>query len=209
MRAYARGCGIGKKGGTGELKIGVLGGVLLSAVSAYGIVHGTRAGLAQSIYHEVKFAKDAEMHDPLAVSMRCNNAHRLYPHNYFFCIWIAEKAYYNRFGPDGREIQEYLRATQHWCDTGLELNFYNSQLRLLKTRLLKRESVSDAVEYWEKYVDWQFWEPYNHAMLVELYAASGDFGKAMESLTWVKGSRHYSHASRKLHEAWQKEMAGE
>ena len=187
--------------------VSIGGGVLLLTISVCGLIHGIRAGLAQAIYHETKFGEDVEENDPLAVSRRCAYAHRLYPHNYLFCIWTAEKAYYNRFRPNGKERQDYLDTAKVWSDIGLNLNFYKSSLRLLKTRLLKRDSPAAAITYWEKYVDWQFWEPYNHAVLVKLYAAAGNFGKAMESLTWVEGSKHHADAYQKLRDAWQHEMA--
>ena len=102
----------------------------------------------------------------------------MYPYNYYFCIWTAEKAYYTSFEVDNKEALRRLNIAQRWCNAGLGLNAYNSQLRRLKTHLLEKKSPSEAADYWKKYVEWQFWEPYNHAVLAELYAETGDFDKA-------------------------------
>lgn len=183
-------------------------GLLLLAVSVYGIFHGARVGLAQAIYHHVKYGSEAGKVENLRSALtRCQHTYRLYPYNYYFCIWMAEKAYYNRFGPDGKESPELLEAARLWCERGLDLNYYRSQLRRLKTRLLAEKSLPEAIKYWEKYIDWQFWEPYNHAVLVEMYAEAGDFSKAAESLAWVEGSRYYDETSEKLHKAWKREKA--
>lgn len=179
-------------------------GVVLLAVSFYGVVHAARASLAHAMYHQAQYGSARD--NPTGIFRRCENAYRLYPYNYYFCIWTAEKAYYTRFDVGKEGTERRLRIARRWCDAGLELNFYKSQLRLLKTRLLERNSVADAIKYWEEYVEWQFWEPYNHAVLVEMHATAGDFSKALTSLTWVEGSKHYAEASGKLRKAWQREM---
>jgi len=190
-----------------DVAIRILIGLLLLVLSVYGIFHGIRASLAQAIYHYVKYGAGSKVVEDLrATFRRCQDSFRLYPYGYYLCIWTAEKAYYGRFGPNGKEVPERLEAARLWCERGLELNYYKSQLRRLKTRLLARESLPDAIEYWGKYVDWQFWEPYNHAVLVEMYAEAGDLNNALESLVWVEGSEYYEEASRKFDEAWKKEM---
>jgi len=179
-------------------------GVALLAVAGYGICYGIQASIAQALYHEAKYGGVKD--DAGLVLNRCEEAYRLYPCNYYFCIWTAEKAYYRSFGVEKNEARKLLAAAERWCDAGLELNFCNSQLRLLKTRLIERKSVPDAINYWQAYVEWQFWEPYNHAVLADLYVKSGQFEKASDSLQWVKGSKYYPETAKKLKDAWYKDM---
>ena len=181
----------------------VLTAILLLALSGYGAVHGIRAAIAQAIYHQAKYGSAGD--NPRGIFRRCETAHRFYPYNYHFCIWAAEEAFYSNFDLGEDEAAARLETARFWCDMGLGLNFRHGELRLLKTWLLSMHSVAGAITYWEKYVDWEFWEPHNHAVLVELYAAGGEFGKAMESLKWVKGSEYYAEVSSKLSEAWRKE----
>jgi tetratricopeptide (TPR) repeat protein len=178
-------------------------GLMLLAFSAYGIVYGIRVEWAQLRYFQAKYgsAKD----NPDRIFSLCEKAYPVYPFNYNFCIWAAETAYYTSSEVSGNESIRRRALAERWCGTGLKSNFYKSQLRLLKTRLLAEEDLSDAIRYWEAYVDWQFWAPYNHAVLVDLYSRAGDFDKALQSLEWVKGSEYHEEARRHLQEAWSRE----
>lgn len=180
-------------------------GVLLMCGAVWGLVHSVRASVAQAMYYQAKYGAAREY--PKAVFRRAELSHRLYPYNYYLCIWTSELAYYSSFElEDEAEREEMLRVAQHWCNTGLALNPYKSQLRLLKARLLARESPAGALAYWEEYVDWHFWDAFNHAMIVEFAAAAGDFERALDAMRWVKGSPHEAHARARLDEAWKREM---
>ena len=184
-----------------EAQIGLA--CLLALLAAGGVWHGVRAGLAQALYYRAKYG--AVRHDRAEVFRLCETAHRLYPHNYYFCIWTAEMAYYARPGAGPEDDRFLLSVASRWCDAGLRLNPYKSQLRMLKARLLALSSPADGARYWERYVDWHFWEPAHHAALAEFRAAAGDFDGAMESLKWAKGSPYYAAALRSVHDAWQRE----
>jgi hypothetical protein len=176
---------------------------LFLAAAALGYtVYGVRAGIAQALYFKAKYGSDRDRF-PL-IAARCESAWRLYPFNYYFAMWTAEKAYYGREADtlDSAMVQSAAR----WCDAGLKLNPYRSSLRLLKMRLLRMQSLNQAISYWEAYVDWDFWNPYNHAVLAELYASGGRWGKAMQALQWVKGSPYYNDTRRTLNELWREQM---
>ena len=185
-------------------KIAILAaGLLLLVISAVGAVHGVRAGLSQALYRQAKFGAGRD--NPRGILRRCAAAHKLYPLNYYACIWAAEQAYYTVGQTRAAESDQRLLAAQTWCDRGLELNPYRSQLRLLKTRLLARTALPNAIEYWETYVNEHFWEPYNHAVLVDLYARAGRFEDASAALKWVEGSPHYNEARTQLTAAFTQE----
>ncbi|MFC1497371.1 tetratricopeptide repeat protein [Verrucomicrobiota bacterium] len=145
-------------------------------------------------------------HNPGSIVRRCEEAYGFYPYNYYFCMLTAETAFNNRFDYNGKELPERIEVLQYWCDKGLTLNPYKRELRTLKRFVLKRESLSSAIKYWENYVEWNFWDPDNHAVLVDLYAQAGNFGRAMESLRLAEKSEHYEKVRKKLHTTWQKEI---
>lgn len=164
--------------------------VLFLAASLLGVAHSIRVEVAQSIYFNIKYG--AARNDLSAIFKRSEIAHRIYPFNYYLCMWVAETAYENGCA-GGTESQEQINIARRWCDRGLKLNFYRSELREIKTRLLARESPDAAVSYWKEYVNWHFWEPYNHGVMAELLAGAGRFDLAEKALYWVKGSDHYQY----------------
>jgi hypothetical protein len=162
-----------------------LAGLILLVISLVGMGHSLRAGLAQRYYWQAKFAK------PEAGAERvldlCCKAYVLYPDNYYFSILAAEKAYYAASDEKGMKGKRLEQAAV-WCERGLVQNWWKGSLRRLKTRILWEESPSRAIRFWNDYTEWQFWEPYNHAVLAELYAGVGDFENADQSLRWAAGT---------------------
>ena len=115
-------------------------------------------------------------------------------------------AWYQRHDIDGSEMQTRRVLADLWCQRGLELNAFNSQLRLLEVRLLMDDALKEAIGKGEAYVEWQFWEPFNHVFLAELYAKDVRYKDAVESLAWAKGSRYASEARQRVLDAWHAEM---
>jgi hypothetical protein len=180
------------------------GGALLVAVGIFGAHYGWSATRAHWLYRDAKYGSQRD--DVPAILRACEAAHRLYPHNYFFCIWAAEQAYHSRNEVYGEDRERRCRAAENWCNVGLSQNHYKSQFQLLKARLLERRDPASAASHWARYVDWHFWEPYNHAVLVDLYASAGNFDGAADSLDRVRGSEHYEWALGRLQDAWKQEM---
>ncbi len=181
---------------------------LLLASATIGLIHAVRATVAQGLYWQCKFGSVSSYPSWTRLSAtqrRCEMAHRLYPYNYWFCIWTAELAWYSRLDPHGQEMVETMHVAELWCDRGLALNPWKSSLHLLKTRLLQRRNVADALHQWETYVNWHFWDPYHHAVLAELRALVGDFVGALESLDWVRGSSHYAEAAARIQSIWEQQ----
>lgn len=186
----------------------LIAGLALLIVSICGVVHALRASVAAAVYHRVRYhAEQRSRGDPEWAGMVAERSYRFYPYNYYLCAWIAENFWYYRFNKSGEELSSRVTSAEIWCNRGLEQNSWKSQLRLLKVRLVARESPSAALESWKEYMDWDYWNRYNHAVLVELYARAGDFSNAMEALERVKGTKHHNYARRELHAAWQKEFS--
>lgn len=169
-------------------------GATLFAVTSAGVVHSVRAAWA------ARLSCAAQLDTPVAEVDRiiglCRKAYALYPWNYYLSIYTAEAAYYQAGNVSGEARSERLRQARLWCDRGLAQNPYKSQLRRLKTRFLWEESPASAIEYWKAHTDWQYWEPYNHATLAELYARYGEIEKAEAELKLGKGDATYEEVCR-------------
>lgn len=176
----------------------------LLVVAGICTVRGARTAIAQAIYVESKYGLTKD--DEEKVFANCERAYALYPYNYRFCTWTAEMAWYGRFDEDGSEIAARRALADYWCQRGLGLNPFRGQLRTLEVRLLMQEALREAVRKWEAYVEWHFWEPFNHAFLAELYALDGRYEDAIESLAWAKGSRYAREARQRVLDAWNAEI---
>jgi hypothetical protein len=164
-------------------------GLALMALSVWGVAYAGRATWAYRLYHEAKYGQARA--NPQRILFLCERAWRQYPWSYHLCAFAAETA--DGLGADLARV---------WCERGLKLNPYRIQLRVLKTRRLARESLPAAVAYWEQHVQWQFWDHWNHAALVELYAGVGAYERALAELEWVKGSPYYAVARERLLGTW-------
>ena len=181
----------------------VSAGVALLAVSICGLWHGLRTAAAQAKYHEAKYGDARD--DLAAILGLCETAHRLYPHNYHFSLWAADQTFAWCATSRVASVDARLADVRRWTRAGLASNPYKIRLRWLYVNLLAAESPAAAVAYWDGHVAWQFWNPYNHAVLVELCVAAGDYAKALQALRWVEGSTYYLPARKALLNAWRQE----
>ena len=186
-------------------RLGLLaGGLALLALGVVGVMHGLRAGRAQALYFKSKYG--AWQHDLERILAAAQQAHALYPHNDELCIWTAETAYARREDAAGVEQPERVAAAARWCAEGLRLNPYASELRRLDVTLTERHSLPEAIRKWEAFVDWQYWEPYNHAVLVDLYARAGRYDDAQAALRLIRGHPFEAQARSALADAWKAEI---
>ena len=169
-------------------------GLMVLLLSVTGVVHSLRATIAFGLSRRAQLEQPAPGVDQILAW--CRQAYAHYPWNYYFSIFAAETAYYRADEVWGEARTDRLRQSKIWCERGLVQNRYKSQLVRLKTRFLWEESPSSAIEYWKAYTQWQFWEPYNHATLAELYARHGDFDQADASLRWIEGDPSYPEAKK-------------
>jgi len=169
-------------------------GVFVLLVSLAGVWHCARAGMAQQYYYQAKYGKPAA--DTEQVLEYCKKAYALYPDNYYFSILASEKAYYMAGQAEAGLRQRRLEQSAIWCERGLVQNGMKGQLRRIKARFLWETSPSEAIRFWKAYTEWQFWEPYNHAVLAGMYAKAGDFENAERALTWTDGSPEGEEARR-------------
>ena len=182
-------------------------GAVLVLVGLLGALYSVRAALSLQLYHAVKYGSlsgaDAS---PQAVAEACEDAQTLYPHNYYLSMEVA-----GRFWPERNvelsEREAALDVVEQWCDLGLAQNPYPWKLRRAKARLLGQESPDAAADYWQEFVDWQFWKPLNLQILVEYYARAGRLAEASELLPLLEGRPGHDKAAAALRRGWAAEMA--
>ena len=184
-----------------------IGGAILLFISAFYMVYSVRASISQSIYIQAKHSSIGEDLSYDYLYSQCQKAQQLYPYNYRLMAWGAEAAFERSQSAAGSDKVEYLNLTESLCDRGLSLNRYVMPLPYIKMQLLCLNSPKDGVLYWEQYVEWDYWNSYNHAVLVALYAADGKFGKAMKSLQFIKGTEDFSEANKILQNYWDADSA--
>lgn len=182
----------------------VLLGLALLVLAVAGTRYGLRAGCAQAEYYRAKYGILRDQ--PARALELAERAHARYPLNFYLCSWAGEVAYYGDWGADAPAAPVRRELARRWCERGLALNGWYRPLRLLEARLAADVSLPEAIRLWESYVDWQFWDPYNHAVLAEFYSRGGRYEQALEALTWVRGSPYEEAARRQVQQAWADEI---
>jgi len=175
----------------------ILGGAVLLAW------HGVRASIASQAYYAAKYGPSKD--DVRVVLKLCETTLSYYPWNYHACLLATEKAYVAAGNSTNPREETWLRKQEQiWCDRGLALNHMKSQLRLLKAWALARQSPIEGARYWEEFVDWDYWDEYNHRVLVELYARAGELERADACLDVIVGRAQYREAEDALRVAWER-----
>jgi hypothetical protein len=133
---------------------------------------------------------------------RCALAHRLYPRSYWLCQWAASVAYGQSLTGDPSQRDGWLKRSGDWSRRGLDLNPYKAGLRLARARVLAAGSPAAGARYWQAYVEWDFWDPANHAVLAGMYAEAGWFDKAWAEVDLIAKFPEADVARREIQRAW-------
>ena len=185
--------------------------LILMGLGAYGVVHSAIALAAQSGHYAVRLGiLGAHPHgkvDSGAILKLSDRFHSWYPYDYRLCVWIGEGAFYGWGGSPDTHDGPLLDVASVWCERGLSMNPHSRSLRLLRTRVLELEAPSDAAAYWEDFVEWDFWDPFNHAVLAGLAARAGGFVKALRSLEMTRNSPYYDDTRKDIRRAWKIELS--
>jgi hypothetical protein len=182
-------------------------GIVFVLIGLFGIRHSINATKAQVIYAKSRYAKGSKKLSPEEVYSNYIYAVNLYPYNFYFAAYAGEKIFYNLHNYKGQELEEKTEIVKDIAGDGIKINSYNSQLIYLHMRMLEKDSPWAALACWKKFVDWYFWNDYNHSVLAELYAKSGMYEKAMNELKYLeKNPKLLDHTKRLIDDAWLSEM---
>ena len=178
-----------------------MAGAILFLLALAGTWYAVRVSRAQFDYHQLKHVQPP---GPDYVE-RTRALHKRYPRNYHLLAWATERAFDQAQTLEGDARLRALAETRQLCDWGLALNPYHLPFPIIHTALLSQDSLDAAIAYWETFVAWDYWNPYNHAYLVELYAADGRFGAASRSLRLIEHTSFSKDAIRALQHAYERE----
>ena len=168
-------------------------GILLLVVAMAGVAEAVRGTVAAVYYQKATYGIPRPSTET-ALDL-CRRAYGWYRWNYYFSIEVAERAYYDAQA-GGTNAPVLLERARWWCERGLAQNPCKSQLRRLQTRFLWNESPAQAIAYWSAFTDWNYWEPYNHAVLAQLYAAAANFAEADRELALIRAFPDYADAAK-------------
>lgn len=192
---------------------------MLLFISGFYVLYSIRTSMAQVIYYKAKTGSILSVINSTSgqarrsfqrnsyIQAQCSAAHRLYPYNYRLFAWGAGKAFDSIQNTTGEDRIKCIKLAEFLCDKGLSLNRYIMPLPFIKMQLLCLFSIKEGTEYWEEYVEWDYWSSYNHAVLAGLYAADGKFGKAMQALQFIKGTEDFAEANKIVQDYWNADSA--
>ena len=186
------------------LKISI---IVLLFISVFYVVYSVRTGVAQVIYNQAKYGSRAEVFSCSDILDQCRKAQQLYSYNYRLMAWGAETAFERSQSTSGSDKVDFINLAETLCDRGLSLNRDMMPLPYIKMQLLCLRSLKDGILFWEQYVERDYWNSYNHAVLSTLYAADGKFGKAMQSLQFIKGTEDFTEANNIVQNYWDADSA--
>ena len=160
-------------------------GILLVLVGLAGVWHVTQSERVACLYREARYGNAAG--DLERIRVLAERAYAISPVHYLFWTWVCERARDARPVAPGEEREEQTAVMACWCERGLAANPWSPALRVIHAGLLCERDPRAAIRWWESCVAWQYWEPYNHALLAELYARAGEFTRAFDILWRIRG----------------------
>lgn len=119
-------------------------------------------------------------------------------HYHFWALAAAEASTARLAAQDIGTYGRLSDSARLWCEKALSANPWHPRSRVLWASLLSERDVAEALRYWQTCVEWQYWEPFNHAFHAELLARSGDFVQASNTLERINGRPYYQETRRIL-----------
>jgi tetratricopeptide (TPR) repeat protein len=165
-------------------------GVLAAGVSLWWLPRCVREERASLLYKEARYGPSSN--NVFRVLSLAERAYAIDPAQYHFWATAADGAWSARFAPGGAARDAELRdSAARWCRRTLDANPWHPKARVLRAAMLAEIDPQEALRYWRHCVDWQYWEPFNHAFLAELHGRCGDFAQAAAVLEGIRGMSYY------------------
>ena len=188
-------------------KLLIFFGIILVFLGLFGVNYSINASRAQALYAQSRYSQQATELSPENIYSNYLHAKKLYPWNFYFSAYTGETFFYSLSKYKGDDIVQHNEFIKDIASHGLKTNPYNTQLIYLNMRMLQLESPKLALEYWLLFVDWCFWNGYNHSVLAELYAKSGMYENALNELKYLeKSPKLLDHTKHLVDDAWLQEI---
>jgi hypothetical protein len=177
-------------------------GALAAGVAIWWLPRCVTAERACLLYKEACHGPSSN--DVSRVLLLAERAYAIDPEQYHFWATAADDAWSAPFAPGGAARDADLRdSAGRWCGRTLDANPWHPKARVMRAAMLAEADPQEALRYWRRCVDWQYWEPFNHAFLAELHGRCGDFALASNTLERIRGMPYYE-ATRGILERMQK-----
>ncbi len=164
----------------------------IGAIGLLGAISSVRFAVSSLFYRQARFVRHAGGGDYLArASKLAQTAYKMDEWNHPFWSWLSD-GLVTAYGTSGDP--DILAGAALWSKRGLAANSYGWRLSVTRAKVLAETSPDEAVRFWERYVEWHYWEPFNHAYLAELHARAGDTGRALHVLRRIEGMPYHEQA---------------
>lgn len=170
--------------------LSILAGAVAVLLALWWLPRCVRAERASLLHREACCGPSSN--DVSAVLALAERAYALDRANYHFWALAAGDAWdaLPRTG-DAKMADMYRKRAREWTGRALEENPWHPKSRVMWAAMLAESDPAQALRYWRECVEWQYWEPFNHAFLAELLARNGDFAGASNALERIRGMRYY------------------
>lgn len=172
-------------------------GVLAVGLALWWLPRCVQAERASLRYAEACYGPSSN--DVTRVLALADEAFPIAPEHYHFWALAADDAWNARIvAPISNAGESMGRQAKEWCKRALDANPWHPKARVLWASMVAENDVGEALRYWQTCVEWQYWEPFNHAFLAELQGRNGNFALASNTLGRIKGMPYYEDTRRIL-----------
>lgn len=174
---------------------------LLLVIGIVGIFYSVKCLKSQFIYVQTKYGitfpplKQPATRASDDLWDRHYDAYSYYPHNYYMHSYAAREAidYAKKSADDPSVSFDEFKARAHkalfFSKLAIQINPYDEESRLMyQEALVLNGKIQEAVEYWEKIVDLEYWNRANHVIMAELYLKSNNISLAVGELPHLPNS---------------------
>ncbi len=159
--------------------------VAIGVIGLWGAIASVRFTFSSLVYRHARFARHSGGEGAVRRAAElAQSAYRIDPDNHPFWSWLSD-GLVAAYGASGDP--DMLAGAALWSERGLAANRFGWRINVTRAKVLAEKSPDEAVRFWGLYVDWHYWEPFNHAYLAELHARAGDTGSALHVLRRIEG----------------------
>ncbi len=169
------------------------GGLAVFAGGAF-VIYSLQVAYVQAGYHALKYGNRAAQ-DVERKAVFAERMYRGYPRHYYLCLLMADELVSKAVSGERAASAALETQAITWCERGLLLNPHRRELVWMQVMLSGLHTASAATAIWERYVANVFWNPWNLAAMVRLYADAGRVEEAMAVLILLQGRPEYAWAA--------------
>lgn len=161
-------------------------GLLLLISGVWGVYASIVTGRNQWDYYQTRYHADPPL--PVGeVLKNAEDAYALWPHNYYFWQYAANRSLTAAFAAEStEECLRYQNRADYWSAAAVGANRYLSNIAYTRAYVLQKSGrLAEAIAVWRDVVDREFWVYDHHKFLCELLLDAGELDAAEGELVWL------------------------